>query len=85
MNYKKIYCNYFGYCETDFIPSELSGVPSSDIHHIVYKSQGGKDVIENLIALSRDEHARAHFLKKPYLKKDELLEKHKQFMGIHAK
>jgi hypothetical protein len=57
----KIYCDYFGYDESDFIPSELSGRRANDIHHIECKGMGGnpsgdKDVIENLMALTRQEH-----------------------------
>lgn len=56
----KIYLKHFGYGDQDFIPSELSGFRAVDIHHIVYKSQGGKDEIDNLIALTRTEHELAH-------------------------
>ena len=54
---------YFGYGEQDFIPSEISGKKSVDIHHIFPKGMGGcsnKDNIENLIALTREEHIKAH-------------------------
>lgn len=59
--YKKIYANAFGYCEQDFVPSELSGKRAVDIHHIECKGSGGdplgnKDRIENLIAVTREEH-----------------------------
>lgn len=51
----------FGYDTADFIPSEISGAPAVDINHIFCKGMGGnpsgdKDVIENLIALTREEH-----------------------------
>ena len=58
--YVKVYMNHFGYGEQDFIPSELSGKRAHDIHHIKFRSQGGKDEIENLIALTREEHNEAH-------------------------
>lgn len=53
--------DYFGYDESDFIPSELSGERAVDINHIECKGMGGnpskdKDVIENLMAMTRDEH-----------------------------
>lgn len=53
-NYKKTYCKAFGYCMTNdqFIPSELSGCKAVDIHHIVDRSNR----IENLMALTREEH-----------------------------
>lgn len=55
----KIYLNYFGYGEQDYIPSELSGKKANDIHHIDARGMGGSgklDVIENLMALTREEH-----------------------------
>lgn len=61
--YTKIYLQHFDYGEQDFIPSEVSGQRATDIHHIDNKGMGGsktKDYIENLIALTRDEHIRAH-------------------------
>jgi len=70
--YIKTYLDYFVYSEDEFIPSELSGVKADHIHHILFKSQGGKDNIENLIALTSDEHARAHLLQKPYIIKEKL-------------
>ena len=51
--------DYFGYGIDDFIPSELSGGRCSDIHHLNGRGKG-MDVIENLIALTREEHTRAH-------------------------
>ena len=57
--YIKIYMDYFEYEEQDFIPSEISGKKATDIHHIEARGMGGsknKDCIENLIALTREEH-----------------------------
>lgn len=57
----KVYFDAFGYGEGDFIPSEVSGDPAVDIHHIRAKGMGGSkemDFIENLMALTRDEHDR---------------------------
>jgi len=54
-----IYCNAFGYDTDDatvFIPSELSNSPSNDLHHIIGRGKGGLDIIENLMALTRQEH-----------------------------
>lgn len=50
-----------GLCSTDFVCSELSGRKAQDIHHIECKGMGGnpngdKDRIENLQALTREEH-----------------------------
>ena len=58
--YIKTYCDYFGYVEDEFIPSEISNKPAVDVHHIIFRSQCGKDNIENLIALTREEHDKAH-------------------------
>lgn len=60
----KIYFDYFG---VDYDPqtgwhdckSELSGLPAVDIHHIEARGMGGSknaDRIENLMALTREEH-----------------------------
>lgn len=77
-----IYMKYFGYDESDFIPSEISGKKANDIHHIDCKGMGGnpsgdKDVIENLIALTRQEHEKygdkAEFI-------DFLRDKHLKYM-----
>lgn len=76
----KIYMDYFGYGEEDFIPSELSGLPSNDCHHIERRGSGGRkgaDVIENLMALTREEHIR-YGDKKQY--KEWLKQKHFEFM-----
>ena len=57
----KIYFDALGYDKTDYITSELSGKPAQDIHHIDCKGMGGnpsgsKDRIENLQAVTREEH-----------------------------
>ena len=57
----KIYLEAFGFEQTDFIPSEISGKKANDIHHIDCKGMGGdpsgsKDRIEELIAVTREEH-----------------------------
>ncbi len=75
--YIKTYCDYFGYVEDEYIPSEVSGKPAVDIHHIIFRSQGGKDNIENLIALTREEHNEADGGK---YSAEFLQEKHNQFM-----
>ncbi len=61
IKYKKIYCEFFGYQLNDFIPSEISGEKLNEIHHIDCKGMGGskeKDFIENLIAVTRDQHSK---------------------------
>jgi hypothetical protein len=60
VKYKKIYIDYFGYHVGDFIPCEVCNNKAVDIHHIVFKSRGGKDEIDNLQALCRECHDKAH-------------------------
>ncbi len=56
----KIYLTNFGYDINDasiFVPSEITPEERAvDIHHIIGRGRGGKDRIENLIALTRAEH-----------------------------
>ena len=55
----KIYLDYFGFYESDFIPCEICGKRAVDIHHINARGMGGsksKDTIENLMALCRQDH-----------------------------
>ena len=53
IKYKEIYCEYFGYAEGDWIGCEVCHNTAIDIHHVKYKSRGGKDEIQNLMALCR--------------------------------
>tara|TARA_R110000772_G_scaffold69818_3_gene153960 strand:- start:2681 stop:2938 length:258 start_codon:yes stop_codon:yes gene_type:complete len=55
----KIYMNHFNYVLDDFIPCEICGSRAVDIHHIENRGSGGssnKDVIENLMAVCREDH-----------------------------
>lgn len=59
--YKDIYYEFFGYDKGEFIPCEISGAKSDDLHHIDCRKIGGsklKDNIENLIAVTREEHVK---------------------------
>ncbi len=59
--YTQVYMQTLGYHEGDFIPSEISGLPANDINHIICRGMGGSnqlDRIENLMALTREEHNR---------------------------
>ena len=61
--YKKLYLDFFGYDCGDYIPSEVSGLPGTDYHHLQHKGMGGsksKDFIENISCLTRKEHDRCH-------------------------
>lgn len=78
--YQKIYFDYFGYDYNDFIPSEISGLRANEIHHILCRGIGGsknKDNIENLMALTREEHIK-YGDKKQYM--EFLTEIHLKFM-----
>lgn len=55
-NHTKVYLAALSYDETDFIPSEISGSKAVDIHHIIGRGKKGEDRIENLMALTREEH-----------------------------
>jgi 5-methylcytosine-specific restriction endonuclease McrA len=59
----KIYLKHFGYTIADFIPCEICGAKSVDIHHLIFKQMGGSkllDYIENLIAVCRSCHNKCH-------------------------
>ena len=50
--------DYFDYGETDFIPCEMGCGRCVDVHHLDGRGPG-KDVIENLMGLCREEHIKA--------------------------
>lgn len=55
-NHIKTYLDYFGFSGYEFIPCEICGSKSVDIHHIKARGMGGSkkmDGIENLMALCR--------------------------------
>lgn len=78
LHYVQTYMDFFGYVEQDVILSEYSGKPADDIHHIVFRSHGGDDSIENLIALTREEHDQAHGKKQPTLTERSLFDLHQK-------
>ena len=59
-NHIKVYYAAFGYdlnqVDKIYVPSEISGAPYNDIHHIIGRGKMGEDRIENLMALTRKEH-----------------------------
>ena len=79
----KVYFKHFGLGEQSDICCEICGKGGRvdkggfDIHHIIPKSQGGLDVIENLILLCRDHHNKAHA---EYINKAVLKARHEIFM-----
>lgn len=74
--YKKVYLDAFGYSEQDFIPCELSGSQAVDIHHIVNR----EDRIENLMALTRENHMKYGEIKSKMVY---LLERHRVVLKTH--
>ena len=78
--YIRDYMQAFGYDETDYMASELSGDRLVDIHHIHRRGMGGSknaDRIENLIGLNRSEH---DIYGDVTNRKAWLYQKHKEFM-----
>lgn len=76
--------NAFNYVLDDFIPSELSGTRAVDIHHIDCKGMGGtgkEDRIENLMAVTRQEHLK-YGDKKHHMVF--LYESHRSFLLMHG-
>jgi len=79
-NHTKVYFEYFGYGQEDFVPCEICGRKAVDIHHIEARGMGGsklKDDIENLMAVCRPHHI-MYGDKKQF--KDMLKKTHKKFM-----
>jgi len=76
--YIQIYLNYFGFKEGDFVVCEACGKPAVEIHHIHGRGKGN-DVIENLMALCRKCHERAHGSIHP-VSKDEFQLIHNSFL-----
>jgi 5-methylcytosine-specific restriction endonuclease McrA len=70
----KVYLKHFGYDTSDTIACENCGKTAVDIHHLKFRSQGGQDVIENLMALCRECHFEVHNGTK--IKTEDLIEKH---------
>lgn len=84
--YKEVYLHGMGFDETDFIPCEIDcdivkgqivGKKAVDIHHIIGRGKGGEDRIENLMALTRENHTE-YGDRKVYMKK--LLEIHRKHL-----
>mgnify|MGYP001578779957 CR=1 FL=1 len=78
----RIYTKYFGIGEQDLPICEwCERAVAVDINHIIPRGMGGKnprvDVIENLVGMCREDHAKFEAKR---ISKEELREKHKQFM-----
>lgn len=55
----KVYFKHFDYCIDDVVPCEMCGSRAVDIHHIHGRGKG-KDTVNNLMALCRKCHRKAH-------------------------
>jgi len=60
MSHKKVYAKAMDIGPEDIVLCEVCGAVAVDIHHVRFKSQGGTDKINNLIALDRNCHDIAH-------------------------
>ena len=58
--YKKNYFKHYGIGEQDIILCKICNAVAVDLHHIIFKSQGGTDNVNNLIPLCRSCHNKAH-------------------------
>ena len=54
------YYKAFGYDESSFVPCEVCGSRANDIHHVIPRSLGGEDTVDNLVSLCRFHHDAAH-------------------------
>lgn len=82
----KVYFEYFGYDESDFINCEVCSYRRAvDIHHIIPRSKFGKktkdaqDNIYNLIAVCRECHDKAHSNE---ITKEELQDIHRECIEL---
>ena len=57
----KVYYDFFGYVQDDYIPCEMCNAPAVDIHHLEKRNRNKvtNDYIENLVGLCRDCHINA--------------------------
>jgi 5-methylcytosine-specific restriction endonuclease McrA len=82
------YFKYFSIGMEDTIFCEVCGMGGRvdrggfDLHHIVPRSQGGGDEVENIILLCRKCHNAAHGLEKTYLHKDVLKAIHNEKLNL---
>lgn len=61
MNYKEKYKKFFRYTADEYVPCLVCNAPAVDIHHIIFRSKGGTDDMENLASLCRHCHDTVHF------------------------
>lgn len=65
MNYKQKYYKYHNLTEIDFLECKVCGKQAVNLHHIIYKSQGGTDDVMNLCPLCYDCHDGHHTKNNP--------------------
>lgn len=74
-----IYLKGMGYHPSEFIPSEISDLPAVDTHHIIGRGKGGEDRLENLMAVTRDEHLKFGDKKEHMVY---LLTRHREYLAL---
>ena len=75
MSHKKVYMEFMDIGPEEIVLCEVCGAVAVDVHHILFKSQGGLDLFGNLIALCRHCHDISHGkVKGEELTKDTLLD-----------
>ncbi len=60
MNYKGRYYKHHGLDKCDMLLCKICGSMAVNLHHVIYKSQGGTDDPSNLIPLCFDCHFNHH-------------------------
>ena len=85
-DYIKKYLKYFGYGEQDLIFCEVCGKSGRvdrggfDLHHIIFRSHGGSDEVENICCLCRKCHDAAHGHSKTFLQGQVIKQIHNDFL-----
>lgn len=81
--HRKVYSDFFHIGPQDQWRCEMCRMePMDDVHHIVFRSHGGNNEIENLIGLCRWCHNRAHGTMRPALAAEELTRTHLIFVNF---
>ncbi len=55
----------------EIVLCEWCGKVGDEVHHIIFRSQGGSDLYENLIGLCRQCHDRGHGKAEPFISRVE--------------
>jgi hypothetical protein len=78
--YTKIYLDFFGFGLDNYIPCQICLRKAEGIHHIKYRSQGGTDDIENIMAVCTECHDKLHFKKRPFIYEKEAKRIHLEYI-----